>query len=232
MKGNGKDAKMPQSLLWQMLLNSVMLNVFHLPIPDWASLHLGLCPIMLSSSIFESHSRQISNTPGKYNTVSSKLISVINFGNFLGCLCSLEAGIKHKTYSHKLPGNIQGRRKKGRAAFAVAQTLAMDLREQLENTERNWNKEKMELLERFDNERKEWECQWKLMQKKIEEVLLKKNLSTTIFTWGEVTWSNFNFFLYFILLHMCHWKFLTAGRMKILGLAVFAVAHLIVMNTR
>lgn len=56
----------------------------------------------------------------------------------------------------------------------------MDLRDQLENTERNWNKEKMELLERFDNERKEWECQWKVMQKKIEEVLLNKNLSTTI----------------------------------------------------
>nr|XP_009930205.1 PREDICTED: uncharacterized protein KIAA0408 homolog [Opisthocomus hoazin] len=46
----------------------------------------------------------------------------------------------------------------------------MDLRKQLENTERNWNKEKMELLERFDNERKEWECQWKIMQKKIEEL--------------------------------------------------------------
>ncbi|XP_019335128.1 protein SOGA3 isoform X2 [Alligator mississippiensis] len=46
----------------------------------------------------------------------------------------------------------------------------MDLRKQLENTERNWNKEKMELLERFDNERKEWECQWKVMQMKIEEL--------------------------------------------------------------
>ncbi|XP_068261172.1 uncharacterized protein KIAA0408 homolog [Nyctibius grandis] len=46
----------------------------------------------------------------------------------------------------------------------------MDLRKQLENTESNWNKEKMELLERFDNERKEWECQWKVMQKKIEEL--------------------------------------------------------------
>ncbi|KAM9383061.1 uncharacterized protein KIAA0408 homolog [Phaethornis superciliosus] len=46
----------------------------------------------------------------------------------------------------------------------------MDLGKQLESTERNWNKEKMELLERFDNERKEWECQWKVMQKKIEEL--------------------------------------------------------------
>ncbi|XP_061479779.1 uncharacterized protein KIAA0408-like [Rhineura floridana] len=47
----------------------------------------------------------------------------------------------------------------------------MDLQAQLESTtERSWNKEKMELLERFDNERKEWECQWKVMQKKIEEL--------------------------------------------------------------
>lgn len=63
----------------------------------------------------------------------------------------------------------------------------MDLREQLENTERNWNKEKMELLERFDNERKEWECQWKVMQRKIEEVLLNKNLNTIPFSLG-VKW--------------------------------------------
>lgn len=63
----------------------------------------------------------------------------------------------------------------------------MDLRKQLENTEKNWNKEKMELLERFDNERKEWECQWKVMQKKIEEVFLNKTLNTNIFTWGEAT---------------------------------------------
>lgn len=47
----------------------------------------------------------------------------------------------------------------------------MELKRQLENNERNWNVEKMELLERFDSERKEWECQWKMMQKKIEEVI-------------------------------------------------------------
>lgn len=109
----------------------------------------------------------------------------------------MKARIKYKTYSHKLPGKIQGRKKNSRAVFAVAQTLAMDLREQLEKTERNWNKEKMELLERFDNERKEWECQWKVMQKKIEEVLLNKNLNTIIFAWSEVTWSHFGVFSVF-----------------------------------
>lgn len=49
-------------------------------------------------------------------------------------------------------------------------TVAMDLQKQWENTETNWHKEKMELLDQFDNERKEWESQWKVMQKKIEEV--------------------------------------------------------------
>lgn len=47
---------------------------------------------------------------------------------------------------------------------------AMELRTPLENNEWNWKVEKMEMLERFDNERKEWEYQWKIMQKKIEEL--------------------------------------------------------------
>ncbi|XP_012882276.1 PREDICTED: uncharacterized protein KIAA0408 homolog [Dipodomys ordii] len=46
----------------------------------------------------------------------------------------------------------------------------MDLHKQWENTEANWHKEKMELLDQFDTERKEWESQWKIMQKKIEEL--------------------------------------------------------------
>ncbi|XP_013006509.2 uncharacterized protein KIAA0408 homolog [Cavia porcellus] len=46
----------------------------------------------------------------------------------------------------------------------------MDLQKQWENTEPNWHKEKMELLDQFDSERKEWESQWKIMQKKIEEL--------------------------------------------------------------
>ncbi|XP_006879034.1 PREDICTED: uncharacterized protein KIAA0408 homolog [Elephantulus edwardii] len=46
----------------------------------------------------------------------------------------------------------------------------MDLHDQWENTETTWHKEKMELLDQFDNERKEWESHWKIMQKKIEEL--------------------------------------------------------------
>uniref|UniRef100_A0A3Q0SMR3 SOGA 1/2-like coiled-coil domain-containing protein n=1 Tax=Amphilophus citrinellus TaxID=61819 RepID=A0A3Q0SMR3_AMPCI len=46
----------------------------------------------------------------------------------------------------------------------------MDLRSRLEHSERDWLREKAELLERFDVERREWENQLKDMQKKIEEV--------------------------------------------------------------
>ncbi|OWK01511.1 hypothetical protein Celaphus_00018785, partial [Cervus elaphus hippelaphus] len=46
----------------------------------------------------------------------------------------------------------------------------MELHNRWENSETNWHKEKMELLDQFDNERKEWESQWKIMQKKIEEL--------------------------------------------------------------
>uniref|UniRef100_A0A3B5MQK7 SOGA 1/2-like coiled-coil domain-containing protein n=1 Tax=Xiphophorus couchianus TaxID=32473 RepID=A0A3B5MQK7_9TELE len=46
----------------------------------------------------------------------------------------------------------------------------MDLRCRLDHNERDWLREKAELLERFDVERREWECQLKDMQKKIEEV--------------------------------------------------------------
>ncbi|CAI5663067.1 unnamed protein product [Oreochromis niloticus] len=46
----------------------------------------------------------------------------------------------------------------------------MDLRSRLEHSERDWLREKAELLERFDVERREWESQLKDMQKKIEEL--------------------------------------------------------------
>uniref|UniRef100_A0A3B4G0F8 Protein SOGA3-like n=1 Tax=Pundamilia nyererei TaxID=303518 RepID=A0A3B4G0F8_9CICH len=46
----------------------------------------------------------------------------------------------------------------------------MDLRSRVEHSERDWLREKAELLERFDVERREWESQLKDMQKKIEEL--------------------------------------------------------------
>lgn len=64
--------------------------------------------------------------------------------------------------------------------FSNTPTVAMDLHKQWENTETNWHKEKMELLDQFDNERKEWESQWKIMQKKIEELCREVKLRRKI----------------------------------------------------
>ncbi|KAM9233938.1 uncharacterized protein KIAA0408 homolog [Dugong dugon] len=56
----------------------------------------------------------------------------------------------------------------------------MALHKQWENTETSWHKEKMELLDQFDTERKEWESQWKIMQKKIEELCQEVKLRRKI----------------------------------------------------
>ncbi|XP_006006803.1 uncharacterized protein KIAA0408 isoform X2 [Latimeria chalumnae] len=69
-----------------------------------------------------------------------------------------------------LKDTFRREREEQKRLLADTHTAAMDLRKQLENNERNWNKEKLELLERFDNERKEWESQLKEMQNMIEEL--------------------------------------------------------------
>ncbi|XP_072355333.1 protein SOGA3a isoform X2 [Scyliorhinus torazame] len=61
-------------------------------------------------------------------------------------------------------------REEQKQLLANIHSAAMDLRKQLEISERNWGREKMELLEQFDNERKEWESQLKDMQRKIEQI--------------------------------------------------------------
>lgn len=65
---------------------------------------------------------------------------------------------------------VKRRQRRTEIPFTNTHTVAMDLHKQCENTESSWHKEKLELLDQFDNERKEWESQWKIMQKKIEEV--------------------------------------------------------------
>nr|XP_043889937.1 uncharacterized protein KIAA0408-like isoform X2 [Solea senegalensis] len=61
-------------------------------------------------------------------------------------------------------------REEQRRLLADTRSTAMDLRYRLEHNERDWLREKAELLERFDIERKEWETQLKDMQKKIEKL--------------------------------------------------------------
>lgn len=63
-------------------------------------------------------------------------------------------------------------REEQRRLLEDTHSTAMDLRCRLEHNERDWSRERAELLERFDIERREWESQLKDMQKKIEEVRL------------------------------------------------------------
>ncbi|KAI3360409.1 hypothetical protein L3Q82_002319 [Scortum barcoo] len=75
------------------------------------------------------------------------------------------------------PGSVASRgetstlrqeREEQRRLLADTHSTAMDLRCRLEHNERDWLREKAELLERFDVERREWESQLRDMQRKIE----------------------------------------------------------------
>ncbi|XP_033860125.2 protein SOGA3a isoform X1 [Acipenser ruthenus] len=65
---------------------------------------------------------------------------------------------------------LKREREEQKRLLADTHTAAMDLRKQLESSERGWGRDKGELLERFDTERKQWESQLKDMQRKIEEL--------------------------------------------------------------
>ncbi|XP_028326419.1 uncharacterized protein KIAA0408-like isoform X2 [Gouania willdenowi] len=66
--------------------------------------------------------------------------------------------------------SLRREREEQRRILVETQSAAMDLRCRLELNERDWLREKAELLERFDVERREWEGQLRDMQCKIEEL--------------------------------------------------------------
>ncbi|KAG7336228.1 hypothetical protein KOW79_000921 [Hemibagrus wyckioides] len=74
------------------------------------------------------------------------------------------------TVNRKTGDTVRREREEERRLLADTHTAAMDLRCRLEHSERDWAREKSELLERFDLERKEWESQLRDMQHKIEEL--------------------------------------------------------------
>lgn len=92
--------------------------------------------------------------------------------NVLTLFLSLQLEAKG-TVNSKTGDTIRREREEERRLLADTHTAAMDLRCRLEHSERDWVREKSELLERFDLERKEWESQLRDMQHKIEEVSLQ-----------------------------------------------------------
>lgn len=84
---------------------------------------------------------------------------------------------------------LRREREEQRRLLEDTRSTAMDLRCRLELSERDWSREKAELLERFDVERREWESQLRDMQKKIEEVRsisVCKDFSPSCMAWLQI----------------------------------------------
>ncbi|XP_077431705.1 uncharacterized protein KIAA0408-like [Vanacampus margaritifer] len=71
---------------------------------------------------------------------------------------------------HSETSTLRWNKEEERKLLADTHSTTMELRCRLEHHEKNWLKEKDELLKRFDIERNEWESQLKDMQRKIEEL--------------------------------------------------------------
>ncbi|CAL9705411.1 unnamed protein product [Knipowitschia caucasica] len=85
-------------------------------------------------------------------------------------VAGLGAGGIQRSPQKYLDDSLCREREEQKRILADTHTTAMDLRYRLEHNERDWLREKADLLERFDVERREWECQLKDMQRKIEEL--------------------------------------------------------------
>ncbi|XP_071593274.1 microtubule cross-linking factor 1 isoform X4 [Heliangelus exortis] len=72
-------------------------------------------------------------------------------------------------------GAFKKEREEHKKLLAQSHSVVMDLRWQIQNNEKNWNREKVELLDRFDRDRQEWERQKKELLRRIEQ--LQKEVS-------------------------------------------------------
>ncbi|XP_041102131.1 microtubule cross-linking factor 1-like isoform X2 [Polyodon spathula] len=68
--------------------------------------------------------------------------------------------------SADMKGAFKREREEHRRLLAESHSEAMDLRWKLQHSEKNWSREKMEMMDRFNRERQEWEWQMKEMQRK------------------------------------------------------------------
>lgn len=67
-------------------------------------------------------------------------------------------------------GAFKKERETHQKLLADSHGLVMDLRWQIHHSEKNWNREKVELLDRLDRDRQEWEQQKKELLWRIEQV--------------------------------------------------------------
>ncbi|XP_054637238.1 uncharacterized protein LOC129184851 isoform X2 [Dunckerocampus dactyliophorus] len=86
-----------------------------------------------------------------------------------GCR-STSGGVQSAAGPYSSTSTLHQDKEEQRRLLADTRSTTMELRCRLEHNEKDWLKEKAELLGRFDVERKEWESQLKDMQRKIEEL--------------------------------------------------------------
>ncbi|NXA46998.1 MTCL1 factor, partial [Nothocercus julius] len=72
-------------------------------------------------------------------------------------------------------GAFKREREEHRKLLAESHSVVMDLRWQIQHSEKNWNREKVELLDRLDRDRREWERQKKELLRRVEQ--LQKEVS-------------------------------------------------------
>ncbi|XP_052642865.1 microtubule cross-linking factor 1 isoform X7 [Harpia harpyja] len=72
-------------------------------------------------------------------------------------------------------GAFKREREEHKKLLAESHGVVMDLRWQIQHSEKNWNREKVELLDRLDRDRQEWERQKKELLRRIEQ--LQKEVS-------------------------------------------------------
>ncbi|KAM4687614.1 LOW QUALITY PROTEIN: microtubule cross-linking factor 1 [Discoglossus pictus] len=70
---------------------------------------------------------------------------------------------------------FKNEREEHKKLLAESHSLVMDLRRQVHHSEKNWSREKGELFDRYDRDRRDWERQRKELQRKIDQ--LQKEVS-------------------------------------------------------
>uniref|UniRef100_A0A803WA30 Microtubule crosslinking factor 1 n=1 Tax=Ficedula albicollis TaxID=59894 RepID=A0A803WA30_FICAL len=67
-------------------------------------------------------------------------------------------------------GAFKREREEHKKLLADTHSVVMDLRWQIQHSEKNWNREKVELLDRLDRDRQEWDRQKKELLRRIEQL--------------------------------------------------------------
>ncbi|XP_018123388.1 microtubule cross-linking factor 1 isoform X2 [Xenopus laevis] len=83
--------------------------------------------------------------------------------------------ITGETCSIELKPLVKLEREEHRKLLAESHSMAMDLSRQLKQSEKKWSRERMELIDRYDKDRRDWERQRKEFQRKLEQ--LQKEMS-------------------------------------------------------